>query len=81
MFAFVKADFLKSIVGTVAKSNDHKTTLLGALAASIMMGTQVDWGKLVNGDSSEIGKVVGAVIVGLIGYLTNKKDKSDLSKG
>ena len=75
MFTFIKADFLKAIVGTIAKSNDHKATLLGALGVAIIGTTQVDWGKLVNGDSTEIGKVVGAIVVGLLGYFTNKKEK------
>lgn len=74
MLAFVKADFAKALLGRLAKDNDTKTTLLG-IAAAALIAAQLDWGKLVAGDSAELGKAAGAVVAGLLGFYTNKKDK------
>lgn len=71
MFTFVKAGFAESFVRSIAKSNDAKTTVLGLVAAALL-AAGLDWGKLINGDSTEIGKVAGAAVVALLGYYTNK---------
>lgn len=74
MLTFVKAAFAKSMVSKLANDNDTKTTILG-LAASAVITSQIDFGKLLSGDSTEIGKAAGAVIAALIGYYTNKANK------
>lgn len=73
MLTFVKADFAREAVKRIAASNDHKTTILGVVAG-LLIAAQLDWGKLVNGDSVEMGKAAGAVVAGLVGYYTNKPD-------
>lgn len=74
MLTFVKADFAKALAGTLAKNNDRKTTLLG-IAAAALIGSQIDWSKLVNGDATALGQAAGAIVAALIGYYTNKPDK------
>jgi hypothetical protein len=74
LIAFVKGAFAKALVGKIATDNDTKTTVLGLVAAGLLAG-QIDWGKLLNGDSAEIGRAVGCVVTALLGYYTNKADK------
>lgn len=71
----IKANIVKTFVQNVAKSNDHKTTLLGAVAAGVL-ATQIDFSKLMLGDKTELSKAVGAVVLALLGYYTNKPDAS-----
>lgn len=71
---FIKVPFIKSCLGRIASSNDTKTTVLGVVAAAVL-ASEIDYGKLLNGDGGEIGKVVGVVVVALIGYYTNKHPK------
>jgi len=52
-------------------SNDKKTTILGAILAALIM-TRVDWTKVFQGDPTNIGIVVGALVTALLGYYTNK---------
>ncbi len=54
-------------------SNDLKTTLLGS-GVAVGVGSQVDLQKLLQGDPTEIGKVVVALCVFGWGLYTNKKD-------
>jgi hypothetical protein len=74
MLTFAKAAFAKSFVGSLAKDNDKKTTLLG-IAAGALVASQLDWGKLIQADGAECGKAAGAVVAVLIGYYTNKPSK------
>jgi len=75
MLTFVKSAFAKSLVSKIASDNDTKTTVLG-VAASALLASSIDFSKLINGDSNEIGKAVGAIVVALLGYYTNKKNKA-----
>lgn len=59
------------VVKEAAKSNDSKTTILGAVGAGLL-ASQVDYGKAIGGDQAEIGKAIGAVVFALFGYFTNK---------
>lgn len=52
-------------------NNDTKTTILG-LAAGALLAAGIDWGKFFVGDHAEWSRAAGAVIVGLLGYWTNK---------
>lgn len=54
-----------------AMSNDAKTTLLG-LVLGALTASNLDWGKLVSGDKTQVKLAVGAVVVTAFGYLTNK---------
>lgn len=69
-----KIDVVKAALGQVAKSNDHKATALGSLAGGLLVA-DVDWPKLFAGDHQEIGKLVGAAIVALWGFYTNRQVK------
>jgi len=75
MLSGVKAAIVKSFVGSIASSNDTKTTVLG-IAAGAVVAAQIDFGKLLKGDGTEIGKAAGAVVAALIGYYTNKPDQA-----
>lgn len=55
--------------------NDAKTNLAG-LIVSAAMGLNVDWQKLMSGDSVEVGKLVGAIAAAVWAYYTNKPDKT-----
>ena len=79
MLTFVKADFAKAMLGRLANSNDTKATILG-LAAGGLLTANLDWGKLLHGDSAQLGQAAGAVIAVLIGYYTNKPDKAREAK-
>jgi hypothetical protein len=72
--AFIKADFLREALKRVASSNDTKTTILG-VGAGALLAANLDWTKLLHGDSGELGKATGAVIVAALGYYTNKASK------
>ncbi len=52
-------------------SNDTKATGLGVIAGGATL-SQVDWGKLFGGDYAEIGKLVVAASLFLLGLVTNK---------
>lgn len=77
---FLKIPFIKNFLGNIAKSNDTKTTVLGVIAATLI-GSSIDWGKLLNGDLAEIGKAVGAVVAAVFGYYSNKNDAKPSGAG
>ena len=52
--------------------NDGKTTFLG-VAGAALMAASINWAKLFAGDSGEIGKAAGALVVAALGYYTNKQ--------
>lgn len=68
---FVKGKIIGTIVDKLAQS-EPRTTLAGAALASIV-AANIDYNKLVQGDSQQIGNAVAAVIVVLLGYWTNHK--------
>lgn len=59
--------------GLKRMNNDKKTTILGAILGLILL-VNADAAKVQAGDQAEISKVVGAVVVGAIGFYINKKD-------
>lgn len=44
-----------------------KTTSIGAIL-SVVVATNIDYGKLIGGDHQEIGKLIGALLIGALGY-------------
>ncbi len=75
MLNSVKGLIVKSVLGKIAGNPDSATTLLGLLAGAVV-ASKVDFGKLVSGDGNEIGTAIGAVVVALIGWYTNRKKGS-----
>ena len=73
---FVKVAMIKAFL----KSNDNRTTLLGLIAGGLI-AANIDWGKVFAADPMEIGKVAGAIVAVLIGYLTNKPDANSTGAG
>ena len=55
-------------------NNDLKTTGIGMLLMFLQLYS-VNLGKLPEGDTGELTKVLGALGTGLLGYFINKKDK------
>lgn len=53
---------------------DVLTTVFGAIISAVVM-LNVDYGKVLAGDTAEQGKIVGAVVVAVFGWLTNKTNK------
>lgn len=68
----IKGSIIGSIINNIAKS-EPKTTALGAVLAAIQLAN-VDYGKLVQGDPEQVGRVVAAVVTALLGYFTNHKN-------
>jgi hypothetical protein len=66
---FIKSKIVSSVIQKIVAS-EPRTTLLGAAAASLI-AANVDYNKLVQGDTQQIAAVIAAVIVGLFGYFTN----------
>lgn len=71
MLDTIKASIAKGMLGKLADDHDTKTTALGVVAAGLL-AANIDWSKLFKGDGTEIGKVVGALVVAAIGYYSNK---------
>lgn len=65
---------IKNVLSKV--SADHKTTVVGVLG-SALLAANIDYGKLIEGDTPQVTNAVTAVVLALIGYFTNKGDKSD----
>lgn len=72
---FVKRAFagkaISNTVKDVAKSPDHQATAVGAIGAGLI-AANIDYGKLLQGDSTEIGKAVGATVLAVVGYFFNR---------
>ncbi len=75
MLAAAKGTLARAFVGTLAKNNDRKTTILGIVAGAVIGAVGIDWTKLAAGDPGQIGIVAGAIVAALFGYYTNKPDK------
>jgi formate/nitrite transporter FocA (FNT family) len=69
----IKGMMLKSFINKLA-SNDNKVTIL-SMVASTIIAAKVDYGKLVNLDPNEVGNMVGAIVIAVLGYYTNKPNK------
>jgi hypothetical protein len=67
----VKGSIAKGFVSKLANDNDTKTTVLGAALSGLLIAN-IDFGKLFANDPNEIGKAAGALVIGLLGYYTNK---------
>lgn len=67
----VKGAILSRVVSRLADDHDLKATILGAVLAGVV-AVKIDYAKLLGGDPNEIGNLVAAVVVALIGYYTNK---------
>jgi len=70
---FIRGAFAHATVKRLAKTNNGRTTVLGVVAAGLL-AEKIDWGLLMAGDANQIGQAVGAMVVGLLGYLTNRPD-------
>lgn len=51
---------------------DNITTFLGVILSSLV-AININYIKLFKGDEVELGKMVGAIIIGLNGWLTNRQ--------
>lgn len=58
---------------------DTLTTILGLVVGSGVLLT-IDYVKLIQGDRTEITKVVGAFIAALYGWLTNKTNEMKVER-
>lgn len=58
-------------------NTDKLTTTLGTLIG-IIVAANIDWSKLISGDVGEISKLIGAVLVAIHGWATNKPGNSSL---
>jgi hypothetical protein len=64
-----------TVIGIVLKKlsdSEPKTTALGATLGGLI-AAQIDYSKLLQGDPTQIGNAVAAVVVTLLGYFTNNK--------
>jgi len=52
-------------------NTDKLTTLTGILLGALIAAS-IDYGKMLGGDTAEIGKAIGAVVIAAHGWLTNK---------
>jgi hypothetical protein len=69
---FLIRAFLKKIT-----DGDTGSTILGAIAAALLAGN-INWGEVTKGmhdqaSATEIGKVIGIVVLAVWGYFTGKK--------
>jgi len=72
---FIKSDIIKTVLKKVSSDPDTQTTVLG-VAGGALLAANVDWGKVIGQhDGVEIGKAVGALIVAIFGFYTNKPKK------
>ncbi len=59
------------MLNKLTSNTDKATTVLGAILSAILV-SKIDFTKLLSGDHTEIGNAVAAVVVGLLGWFTNK---------
>jgi hypothetical protein len=76
MLTGVKARIIKAFIGSIARSNDTRTTIMGIIAAALI-AAQLDWTALLRGDPDQIGLAAGAIVAALWGYWTNKPDAKE----
>lgn len=66
---FVKGNILKVVVDKVAKS-EPRTTVLGFMLSAVV-ASQIDYNKLLQGDTTQIGNLVATLVIAVLGYYTN----------
>lgn len=65
----------RSVNRTMANmTNDRKSTIVGAILGALQLAN-VDYVKLTEGDLTEAGKSIAAVLTAILGYYINRKDK------
>jgi hypothetical protein len=57
-----------------AMTNDKKATIFGVILAALV-ASKIDYAALMNGDLSQAGLAVGAVVTAVLGFYVNRKDK------
>lgn len=57
-----------------AMNTDKGTTILGVVIGGVV-AANIDYSKLLAGDHTEVSKGIGAVVIALFGWLTNKVGK------
>ena len=53
--------------------NTDKTTTVAGLVVGAIVAANVNYAAALEGNTAEIGKIIGAIVIGLWGWLTNKK--------
>lgn len=72
MINALKGKIIDATIKNFSKS-EPRTTLAGFVVAGVV-ASNVDWSLILNKDPSEIGKVVAALAVAVMGYYTNHAD-------
>ncbi len=72
---FIQSAFIKAFLGKIAKDPDTQATVLGFVAAAILAAKDLEWNKVLAGDSGAIGTLVACIVVALLGWRTNKTKK------
>jgi len=67
--SLIKGKVIQTVVDKVAQS-EPRTTGLGFVLSGIV-AANIDYNKLVQGDLQQIGNLVAAVVVALLGWFTN----------
>lgn len=69
--SLVKGKILGTVIQKVADS-EPRTTIAGA-ALSGLIASNIDYNKLVQGDTQQIATAIAALLVAVISYFTNHK--------
>jgi hypothetical protein len=67
----VKGKVIQIVLDKLSAS-EPRTTLAGAALAAVI-ATKVDYSKVLQGDPTQLGNLIAAVLVAVIGYFTNHK--------
>ena len=71
----------RKLKGAYSKmSNDKKATLFGFILAGLQAAA-INYGKLVELDPVEAGKLAGVVVTAVLGWLINRPEKTVEPKG
>lgn len=65
---------MKELRSYLIEHGDGITTVAGLLI-SFIVAANVDYGKAMHGDATEQGKLIGAALLALKSWLTNKPSK------
>jgi hypothetical protein len=65
MVSKIKNFFVKKEL--IHLSNDHKTTLLGAIFGAMAI-SKIDWSLLMQGDKTQIATLIGGITMAIFGY-------------
>ena len=69
----IKTSLEGTIIGKVIQNiaaSEPVTTLLGFVLAAVV-GSKIDYGKLLNEDPNQIANLISAVVIAVMGYYTN----------